>query len=148
MPYTQRWTRQTICDKKEGGRGLASIENCMDASIRGLEDNIKMSEERIITAIRNSTDSIMINRTTTTTTRKQKWETKQLYGYFKRQTDDISLEKTWTWLRRGNLLLWTMVILNKGQTTIWEEIEIYSQEKVYTIKWLLVDKIIGLVNTE
>ena len=29
---------------------------------------------------------------------------------------------------------WTLVILNKGQTTIWEEIEIYSQEKVYTIE--------------
>ena len=34
----------------------------------------------------------------------------------------------------------------KGQTTIWEEIEIYSQEKVYTIERLLVDKNIGLVN--
>ena len=29
---------------------------------------------------------------------------------------------------------------------IWEEIEIYSQEKVYTIESLLVDKNIGLVN--
>ena len=29
---------------------------------------------------------------------------------------------------------------------IWEEIEIYSQEKVYTIERLLVDKNIGLVN--
>ena len=42
----------------------------------------------------------------------------------------------------------TLVILNKGQTTIWEEIEIYSQEKVCTIDRLLVDKNIGLVNTE
>ena len=39
-----------------------------------------------------------------------------------------------------------LVILNKGQNTIWEEIEIYSQEKVYTIERLLVDKNIGLVN--
>ena len=39
-----------------------------------------------------------------------------------------------------------LVILNKGQTTIWEEIEIYSQVKVYTIERLLVDKNIGLVN--
>ena len=31
---------------------------------------------------------------------------------------------------------------------IWEEIEIYSQEKVYTIERRLVDKNIGLVNTE
>ena len=41
-----------------------------------------------------------------------------------------------------------LVILNKGQTTICEGIEIYSQEKVYTIERLFVDKNIGLVNTE
>ena len=31
---------------------------------------------------------------------------------------------------------------------MWEEIQIYSQEKVYTIERLLVDKNIELVNTE
>ena len=36
----------------------------------------------------------------------------------------------------------------KGQSTLWEEIEIYSQEKLYTIERLFVDKNIGLVNTE
>ena len=36
-------------------------------------------------------------------TRKQKWEEKQLYGRFKRLTSDISDEKIWTWLRKGNL---------------------------------------------
>ena len=35
--------------------------------------------------------------------RKQKWEEKKLYGHFKRQTSEISHEKTWTWLRKGNL---------------------------------------------
>ena len=39
-----------------------------------------------------------------------------------------------------------LVILNKGQTMIRVEIEIYSQEKVYTIEGQLVDKNIGLVN--
>ena len=38
-----------------------------------------------------------------------------------------------------------VVILNKGQTTIWEVIEIYSQEKVYTTERLLVQKNIGLM---
>ena len=36
-----------------------------------------------------------------TITRKQKWEDKQLYGRFKRLMN-ISHEKTWTWLRKGN----------------------------------------------
>ena len=28
---------------------------------------------------------------------------KQLYGHFKRQTSDISHEKTWRWPRKGSL---------------------------------------------
>ena len=38
-----------------------------------------------------------------TTTRKQKWEGKQHYGRFKRLINNISHQKTWTWLRKGNL---------------------------------------------
>ena len=37
-----------------------------------------------------------------TITRKQKWEEKQLYGRFKRLINNISHEKTWTWLTKGN----------------------------------------------
>ncbi len=37
-----------------------------------------------------------------TITREQKWIDKQLYGYFKRQTDEMSHDKTWIWLRKGN----------------------------------------------
>ena len=56
---------------------------------------------RLITATRNNTYN---KRTSgTTITRKQKWEEKQHYGHFKRQTNDISYEKTRTWLRKGKL---------------------------------------------
>ena len=37
-----------------------------------------------------------------TITRKQKWEEKQLFERFKRLINNISHEKTWTWLRKGN----------------------------------------------
>ena len=36
-------------------------------------------------------------------TRKQKWEEKLLYGYFKQQTSEFSHEKIWTWIRKGHL---------------------------------------------
>ena len=36
-------------------------------------------------------------------TRKEKWEEKRLYGRFKRLINNISPEKSWTWLRKGNL---------------------------------------------
>ena len=35
--------------------------------------------------------------------RKQKQEEKRLYRRFKQLTSDISHEKTWMWLRKGNL---------------------------------------------
>ena len=51
---------------------------------------------------RDSTDNITLNRTTIT--KKQKLEEKQLYGYFKWQTNENSDKKTWTWLRKGKFM--------------------------------------------
>ena len=67
--------------RKEGGSGLASIEDSVDASIQRLEDYIEKHEGGLITAIRNNTDNTIDNRMTKT--RKQKWEEKQLHGRFK-----------------------------------------------------------------
>ena len=87
--------------RKEGGRRLASVEDSVDASIQRLEDYIDKHERGLITAIRKDTDNTIDDRMTIT--RKQKWEEKQLYGLFKRLINTISYEKTWTWLRKGNL---------------------------------------------
>ena len=56
--------------RKEGGRGLASIEDTVDRSIKQLEDNIEKQERGLITTIRNDTDNTIDERMTTT--RKQK----------------------------------------------------------------------------
>ena len=86
--------------RKEGGRGLANIEDNVNASIQRLEDNIEKHKGGLITAIRNNTDNTRDNRMTKT--RKQKWEEKQIHGRFKRRISNISVDKTWTWLRKGN----------------------------------------------
>ena len=85
---------------KEGGRGLTSIEDCLDASIQRLEDYIQKHRGRLITAIRNNTENERTNRTTIT--RKQKWEGRKLYERFKRLKSDISKKITWTWQRKEN----------------------------------------------
>ena len=87
--------------RKQGRRGFASIEHNVDTSIQRLEDYIKKRGGRLITATRNNTDNTSNKRTKIT--RKQKWEEKQLYGHFHRQTSKISREKSWTWLKKGNL---------------------------------------------
>ena len=50
--------------RKEGGRGLASIDGSVDTSIQRLEDYIEKHEGGLITAIRNDTDNTMDNRMT------------------------------------------------------------------------------------
>ena len=62
--------------RKEGRRGLAKIEDCVEASIQLLKDYIQKHEGGLVTAIRNDTDNTMDKRITIT--RKQKREEKQL----------------------------------------------------------------------
>ena len=99
--------------RKEGGRGLASIEYTVDASIQRLEDYIEEHERGLITTIKNDTDNT-INEIMTTT-RKQKWEGKQFYCRFKRLMNNISNQKTWTWLRKGNFKRETKSLLIAAQ---------------------------------
>ena len=99
--------------RKEGGRGLASIKDSGDASIQRLKDYIQKHEGGLITATRNETENTMNNRMTIT--RKQKWEGKQLYGRFKRLINNISHDKTWTWLRKGNFKRETESLLTAAQ---------------------------------
>ena len=50
-----------------------------------------------------------------TINRKQKWEDKQLYGRFKRLINNISHEKTWIGLRKGNFKRETKSLLVAAQ---------------------------------
>ena len=52
--------------RKERGRGLASVEDSVDASIQRHEDYIEKHEGRLIRIIRNDTDNTMDNRMTIT----------------------------------------------------------------------------------
>ena len=58
--------------RKEGERGLVSIEDSVDVSIQQLEEYIQKHEGGLITATRNDTENMMNNRMTIT--RIQKWE--------------------------------------------------------------------------
>ncbi len=108
--------------RKEGGKGLVIIEHSVDTSIRGVEDSIKkQSKEGLIARNGNNRNDIRINRITIT---RGKWEEKQMYEYFLRQTSDVSHEKTWRWLRKGNL---------KRET---ESIQIVTQSNVIRTNYL------------
>ena len=48
--------------REKAGKGICSFEECVDASIRGLEDYIKERKERQITKPRNVPNNIRTNR--------------------------------------------------------------------------------------
>ncbi len=77
--------------RKEGGRGLANIEDSVDASIQRLEDYIEKHERGLITAIRNDTHNTDDRMTTTS---KQKWANTTLWPF--KRLINISHQKTWT----------------------------------------------------
>ena len=77
--------------RKDGGRGLTSIEDSVDASIQWFEDYKEKHRGRLITATRNNTDNTRFNRTEITW--KQKWEENNSER-FKRLKSDTSHEKT------------------------------------------------------
>ena len=60
--------------RKERRRGLASIEDRVDAAIQPLGDYIEKHEEGLIGAIRNEKDNTMNNRLIIN--REEKWEEK------------------------------------------------------------------------
>ena len=99
--------------RKEGRTRLASIKDSIDASIQRLDDYIEKHGGALVTATRNDTDNTNTKRTTIT--RKQKWEEKQLYGRFKRLISNVSHEKAWVWLRKGNIKRKTESLLIASQ---------------------------------
>ena len=121
--------------RKGEGRGLASIEDSFDASIQKLEDYIEKHEGGLIVAIKNDSDNTMINRMTITW---KKCEEKQLYWRFKRLINNISHEKTWTWLRKGNfkretesLLIATQKNAIRPKKLKFDEEIVYAQPSSY-----------------
>ena len=57
--------------RKERGKRHASIEDYIDASIQGLKDYIKKSQERLLTAANKNIDNIRIYRKTTKTMKQK-----------------------------------------------------------------------------
>ena len=73
---------------------MVSIENCPDDTIQIVREYTKTSLQRLIAAAGNGNinrNNLKTNiKTSTKKFRKQKWEEKQLHGYFKRQTKEIA----------------------------------------------------------
>ena len=71
------------------GEKMRTHEHYINAIVRELfEEYIKTSKEILITVASNSNGTSPNSKITKS--RKQKWKEKQLYGYYKRQTEEIA----------------------------------------------------------
>ena len=93
--------------RKEGRRGLISIEDCFELAIRGLEVYVHGSEETLIKAARGGKIDGLEAASPLKRSKKEKrledWEEKVLHGQYLRQTKEVRSDQCWAWLQNGDL---------------------------------------------
>ena len=97
--------------RKEGGRGLISVERCIREEENSLGFYVANSEENLIRGV-SAAETINMRETITSVEckkqkekeLKEKWSEKRMHGQFIRETTEkVDKEKTWQWLSRGDL---------------------------------------------
>ena len=96
-------TNRLYIPRKEGGRGLLSIEDTVVLANLGLKSYVRNSCERLLVAARQIEDcqgeSVKDFKNRKKIERKQEWKDKTLHGQFLRQTDDEAGKERWMWLK-------------------------------------------------
>ena len=107
--------------RKEGGRGLISIEDTVAVAVAGLESYVKESTESLLTAARlvdgDLSDVVPPKdvKKQRKSKRMEKWKKKKLHGQFVRETEDIGGEKRWIWLKDGSIKRETETLILAAQ---------------------------------
>jgi hypothetical protein len=109
--------------RKEGGRGLISVEQCVRGEENSLGFYLANSEEILIRGACAS-DTIRTDETvekaefkrSRAQKLKQKWRGKAMYGQFVREmSEKVDQDKTWQWLAKGDLKVGTEALLCAAQ---------------------------------
>ncbi|XP_068680664.1 uncharacterized protein [Montipora foliosa] len=89
------------------GRGLISVEDCVDQAVIGLSSCIAQSNEMLLTAARRDSKSA---QETSKDFRKRRYEErmnevkeKQLHGQFFGEMEGVASDKRWGWLEKCHL---------------------------------------------
>ena len=105
--------------RKHGGRGLISVEDCINQARLSLERYVQSSEEELLKAVREDDTGSQETATSFKARRRtentKEWKEKPLYGQFARETEDQSNEETWTWLKQGSLKRETEALIIAAQ---------------------------------
>ena len=92
--------------RKEGGRGLISIKDCVELAIRRLELYVHGCEKMIQAARGDKIDGLeaaSVLKRSKIEKRLKDWEEKVLHGQYLRQTKEVRSDQCWAWLQNGDL---------------------------------------------
>ena len=109
--------------RKERGRGLISIKDCVELAIRCLEVNVHGSVERLIQAARgdkiDGLEAASVLKRSKKEKRLEDWEEKVLHGQCLRQTKEVKSGQCWAWLQNGDLKRETesLIVAGHNQST-------------------------------
>ncbi|XP_068704584.1 uncharacterized protein [Montipora foliosa] len=105
--------------RKHSGRGLISVEDCINQTRASLETYVQSSEEELLKAVRAEVSGSQETLTSFKVRRRaentQEWKEKPLHGQFVRETEDQSNEETWSWLKRGSFKRETEALIIAAQ---------------------------------
>ena len=105
--------------RKYGGRGLVSVEDCINQARLSLERYVQSSEEDLLKAVREEDTGSQETATSFKVKRRaentQEWEEKPLHGQFLRETEHQSNEETWNWLKEASLKRETEALLTAAK---------------------------------
>ena len=106
--HTRRNVARLYLPRKEGGRGLFSIDECVRKESKSLYSYFRENTEWILQGVLKEKVLVKEENLQDYQKRKQEekirnWKEKALHGELVRQTADVTGEDSWRWLRNGFL---------------------------------------------
>ena len=109
--------------RKDGGRGLISIERCVKEEESSLKCYVAKSEEKLLKGVAkfeklnaNEMEEIRDLKARNETQSKERWTEKKMHGQFVRDLkDDVNKKNTWKWLSKCDLKVGTESLICAAQ---------------------------------
>ena len=95
--------------RKEGGRGLLGIRDCVEQEVINLKKYINESSEKLLEEVKHAgilgdqEENVAERKQRNKEKRKEQWKEKVLHGKFLRDTEEVRDAETWGWMRKGYL---------------------------------------------
>ena len=93
--------------RNEGGRGLQSAQDTIELAILRLDNYVRNSHEKLVTAAREDSNEDLETEQEFKQRKhcegKGRWCEKVLHSQYPRQTKDVISKESWRWLKEGNI---------------------------------------------